>query len=54
MVGTPTFFTLNGSMEASRCVSVICLFFNNLMKYSPKMAEISKAKMMAISERKDT
>jgi len=54
IVGTPTLLTLNGSMDASRCVSVICFLFSILMKYSPKIAEISRAKMIAINERNDT
>lgn len=54
IVGTPTLFVLNGSMLASRCVSEICFRFSREMKYWPKIAEMSRARMMAISERNDT
>ena len=54
IVGTPVLFTLKGSIEASRCVSVICFFLSKLIKYSPKMAEISNDRMIAMSERNDT
>jgi len=54
MDGTPFFSTPKGSMLASRCVSVICFLFKSLIKYSPKMAEISKANITAISDRNDT
>ena len=43
-----------GRFNASRCTSVICFFFNKDMKNSPKMVEIKSAKIIAISERKDT
>ena len=54
IVGTPTFFTLKGSIDASRWVSVICLRLSRLMKYSPKIAEINSDKMIAINERNET
>ena len=54
IVGTPTFFTLKGSIDASRWVSVICLRLSRLMKYSPKIAEINNDKMIAINERNET
>ena len=54
IVGTPTFFTLKGSIEASRWVSVICFRFSKLIKYSPKMADINNERMTAIKERNDT
>ena len=53
MLGTPTLFTPNGSMLASRCVSVICFRFNRLMNLSPQILEMSNARMMAINERND-
>ena len=54
MVGTPTLPVLKGSMLASRCSSEICLRFSRVMKYCPKMEEMSNARMMAMSERNDT
>ena len=54
MVGTPVLFTLNGSIDASRCVSVICLRFSKLMKYSPNIAEISSERITAINALNDT
>lgn len=48
------FFTLKGSIDASRWVSVICLRLSRLMKYSPKIAEINNDKMIAINERNET
>jgi hypothetical protein len=45
--GTPTLFTPKGSMETSRCVSMMLRRCSILMKYSPKMVEMVKAKMMA-------
>ncbi len=39
--GTPIFFTPNGSMLASRAVSVICLRFRYLINFSPNHAEIT-------------
>ena len=53
MLGTPILFTPNGSMLASRCVSVICLRFSRLMNLSPQILEMSNARMIAINERKD-
>ena len=53
MDGTPTLFTPNGSILASRCVSVICFRFSRLMKRSPQMLEMSNARMTAISARND-
>ena len=53
MLGTPTLFTPNGSMLASRCVSVICLRFSRLMNLSPQMLEMSNARMIAINALKD-
>jgi len=54
MLGTPTLFTPKGSMEASRCVSLICLRLSKLMKYSPNVAEMSNDRMTAINARNDT
>ena len=51
--GTPTLLTPNGSIFASRCVSVICFRFSRWMKRSPQMLEMSNARMTAISERND-
>ena len=44
---TITFLTPNGSMLASRCVSVICLRFRNLMNFSPNHAEMTNDKIKA-------
>lgn len=51
--GTPIFLTPNGSILASRCVSVICLLFKNLMNFSPNQAEIMSDRMRANSARKE-
>ena len=48
--GTPIFFTPNGSIEASRCVSVICLLLRYLMNFSPNQAEITSDRMSANSD----
>ena len=53
MLGTPTLFTPNGSMLASRCVSVICFRFSRLINRSPQMLEMSNARMIAIKARND-
>ena len=53
MEGTPIFCTPKGSMEASRCVSVICLLFRYFMNFSPNHAEITKERMSANKARKE-
>ena len=45
--GTPILFTPNGSILASRCVSVICLLFRYFMNLSPNHAEITSARISA-------
>ena len=49
MLGTPTLFTPNGSMLASRWVSVICFRLSRLMNLSPQMLEMSNARIIAIN-----
>ena len=51
--GTPIFFTPNGSMEASRCVSVICLLLRYLMNRSPNHVEMTSERMSASNARKE-
>jgi hypothetical protein len=51
--GTPIFLTPNGSMLASRCVSVICLLLRYLMNFSPNHAEITSERIRASSERNE-
>ena len=51
--GTPIFFTPNGSMLASRAVSVICLRLRYLMNFSPNHAEITSDNISANSERNE-
>ena len=51
--GTLIFFTPKGSMEASRCVSLMWWRFIQRMKYSPNHAEMTRARMSARSERKE-
>ena len=51
--GTLIFCTPNGSILASRCVSLMFRRFIHLMKYSPNQAEITKARISANSERNE-
>ena len=51
--GTPIFFTPNGSMLASRCVSVICLVLRYLINFSPNQVEMTSDRMSASSARKE-
>ena len=51
--GTPIFCTPKGSMLASRCVSVICLLFKNLINFSPIHAEIISDRISANNERNE-
>ena len=47
MEGTPILLTPKGSMEASRCFSVICFLRRYLMNRSPNQAEMTSEKMRA-------
>ena len=51
--GTPTFLSPKGSIEASRCVSLICLRRRYLMNFSPNHAEMTSDSTSAMSERND-
>ena len=51
--GTPTLFTPNGSMEASRWVSLICFLRRYLMNFSPNQADIISERISARSARND-
>ena len=53
MLGTPTLLTPNGSVLASRCVSVICFFLSRLMNLSPHILDISNARITAIKARNE-
>ena len=49
----PTLLTPNGSVLASRCVSVICFFLSRLMNLSPHILDISNARITAIKARNE-
>ena len=53
MVGTPFFFSPNGSMLGSRDVSAMFLRFMYLMKCSPNQAEMISARIRVSKARKE-
>ena len=53
IVGTPIFFSPNGSMLRSRAVSEILCRFMYLMKRSPNHAEISSERISVSNERNE-